>query len=59
MRRGHRGDHNVSAQRLRTLLDWRGRKLEASVSQFLTPNVEVVEHPDGHVLIVGDLSLPI
>jgi bifunctional ADP-heptose synthase (sugar kinase/adenylyltransferase) len=57
MRRGHRGDHNVSAQRLRTLLDWRGRKLEASVSQFLTPNVEVVEHPDGHVLIVGDLAV--
>lgn len=27
------------------------------MSQFLTPNVDVVNHPDGHVLVVGDVAV--
>ena len=42
---------------MRTLLDLRRRCLERAVSQFLTPNVDVVNHPDGHVLVVGDVAV--
>ena len=27
------------------------------MSQFFTPNVDAVDHPDGHVLVVGDIAV--
>ena len=42
---------------MRTLLDLSRGCLERAVSQFLTPNVDVVNHPDGHVLVVGDVAV--